>query len=197
MVDNAAEKVRCDWLNGDPLYTQYHDCEWGVPQYDDQVLFECLLLEGAQAGLSWYTILKKRVAYRKAFADFNASRMARFNAQRVERLMNNPGIVRHRGKIEAFIGNARRYLDMREAGLLWHEYLWTFVDGNPVINHWRHAAQVPAHTTVSLALSRDLKQRGFKFVGATICYAFMQSCGLVNDHISSCFRHSEINHGGE
>ena len=192
MTNNTGKKLRCGWLNDDPLYTEYHDAEWGVPLYDDQALFECLLLEGAQAGLSWYTILKKRPAYRKAFSKFNPRIMAGFRPARIERLVANPGIVRHRGKIEAFIGNARIYLDMQQAGLVWHDYLWAFVDGEPVTNTWRSSAEVPVKTAASEAMSRDLKQRGFKFVGATICYAFMQAVGMVNDHSVTCFRHAEI-----
>ena len=192
MTNKPGKKNRCDWLNDDPLYTEYHDLEWGVPLYDDQALFECLLLEGAQAGLSWYTILKKRPAYRKAFSNFNPRIMAGFRPARIERLVANPGIVRHRGKIEAFIGNARIYLDMQQAGLVWSNYLWAFVDGEPVTNTWRGSAEVPVKTAASEAMSRDLKQRGFKFVGATICYAFMQAVGMVNDHSVTCFRHAEV-----
>ncbi len=186
------EKSRCAWLNDDPLYIEYHDSEWGVPLYDDQALFECLLLEGAQAGLSWYIILKKRETYRKAFAGFNPNTMAGFRQARIERLLDNPGIVRHRGKVEAFINNARVYLDMCAAGIVWNEYLWGFVDGCPQNNHWNDISRIPVKTPASEAMSRDLKKRGFKFVGATTCYAFMQAVGMVNDHVIDCYRHSEI-----
>jgi len=150
------------------------------------------LLEGAQAGLSWYIILKKREAYRKAFAQFNPQTMARFTAARIERLVLNPGIVRHRGKIEAFVNNAKVYLKMQREGVVWHQYLWSFVDAKPVLNQWRTSADIPVRTVASEAMSRDLKRRGFKFVGATTCYAFMQATGMVNDHIKTCYRYSQI-----
>jgi len=186
------ERPRCAWLNDDPLYIAYHDEEWGVPQREVGALFECLLLEGAQAGLSWYTILRKREAYRKAFAGFDAKRMARFDARRLDTLVSNPAIVRHRGKIEAFIGNARALLALHDAGEDFASFLWDFVDGEPVVNRWRSHAQVPAKTAASEHMSRELKQRGFRFVGPTICYAFMQATGMVNDHVTTCFRHSEV-----
>jgi len=180
---------RCDWVNDDPLYIAYHDEEWGVPQRDPLALFECLLLEGAQAGLSWYTILKKREGYRRAFANFDASRMARFTARDVQRLVTDPGIVRHRGKIEAFIGNAAAYLAMREAGEDFAAFVWDFVGGAPRRNRWRRLADVPAQTEASAQMSKALKRRGFRFVGPTTCYAFMQATGMVNDHVTTCFRH--------
>lgn len=182
---------RCAWVNDDRLYRDYHDREWGVPQRNPRALFECLLLEGAQAGLSWYTILKKREGYRKAFAGFDPERMSRFNARSVSRLLSDPGIVRHRGKIEAFIHNARAYLDLRGKGQLFDEFIWAFVDGEPIQNRWRRMQQVPASTLHSDAMSKELKQQGFKFVGSTTCYAFMQATGLVNDHVTTCFRHSK------
>ena len=188
----SARRNRCSWLNDDPLYIAYHDEEWGVPQRDPRALFECLLLEGAQAGLSWYTILRKREAYRRAFAGFDAARMARFDQRRVERLVKDSGIVRHRGKIEAFVTNARAYLAMEDAGTDFASYLWGYVDSTPVTNRWRSHASVPAKTATSEAMSRDLKKRGFRFVGATTCYAFMQAVGMVNDHVTSCFRHAEV-----
>ena len=192
MTKVTKEKIRCAWLNDDPLYIQYHDREWGVPLYDDHALFECLLLEGAQAGLSWYIILKKREAYRKAFANFNPQTMARFTAARIDRLVLNPGIVRHRGKIEAFVNNAKMYLKMQREGGVWHQYLWSFVDAKPVLNRWRKSSDIPVKTVASEAMSRDLKKRGFKFVGATTCYAFMQATGMVNDHVKTCYRYSQI-----
>jgi len=180
---------RCGWVNDDPLYVAYHDDEWGVPQRDPRALFECLLLEGAQAGLSWYTILKKREGYRRAFAGFDAARIARFTARDVERLVDDAGIVRHRGKIEAFVGNARALLAMRDAGEDFAAFVWDFVDGVPRRNRRRRLADVPASTPESVRMSKELKRRGFRFVGPTTCYAFMQACGLVDDHVASCFRH--------
>ncbi len=192
----AAALTRCPWLNEDPLYIAYHDQEWGVPERDPVALFECLLLEGAQAGLSWYTILKKREAYRRAFAGFDPATMARFDARRVERLAADPGIVRHRGKIEAFVGNARAYLAMRDAGEDFTSFLWDFVGGEPVVYRRRSLSQVPAQSRASQDMSRELKRRGFRFVGATTCYAFMQATGMVNDHVTACFRHAECQHPG-
>ena len=166
----------------------YHDTEWGVPVHDDLILFEFLTLEGAQAGLSWETILKKREAYRDAFAGFDPERVARFTPARVERLLRNPGIVRNRLKVESTVGNARLFLTLqREFGSV-DAYLWGFVGGSPRVNRWRTLRQVPARTSESDALSRDLSRRGFKFVGSTICYAFMQAVGMVNDHTIDCFR---------
>lgn len=188
----SREPRRCAWLNDDPMYIAYHDTEWGVPQYDPRVLFECLLLEGAQAGLSWYTILKKREGYRNAFADFDPVRLARFDTRRIERLLLDPAIVRHRGKIEAFVGNARAYLAMREAGEDFAAMLWGSVDGQPRRNRWRAPAEVPASTPESAQLSRELKRRGFRFVGPTTCYAFMQAVGMVNDHLMGCYRWGEL-----
>jgi DNA-3-methyladenine glycosylase I len=186
---------RCAWLNDDPLYIEYHDTEWGVPQHDPLVLFECLLLEGAQAGLSWYTILKKREGYRNAFAGYDPVRLARFDTRRIDRLVLDPAIVRHRGKIEAFVGNARAYLAMRDAGEDFASLLWSFVGGQPRRNRWRDTSQVPASTPESAQVSRELKRRGFRFVGPTTCYAFMQAVGMVNDHTVSCFRHRELHAG--
>lgn len=188
----SIEQSRCAWLNDDPLYIAYHDEEWGVPQRDSQALFECLLLEGAQAGLSWYIILKKREAYRRAFANFNPEKMARFTAKRVDKLASDASIVRHRGKIEAFVGNARAYLAMQQAGDDFSDWLWAFVDGSPVQNTRRSMYDVPASTPLSAKMGRELKKRGFRFVGATTCYAFMQATGMVNDHLATCFRCSEL-----
>jgi DNA-3-methyladenine glycosylase I len=185
---------RCEWAPlDDPLYLAYHDEEWGVPSHDDRHLFEMLILEGAQAGLSWSTILRKREHYRKAFAGFDIGRVARFTPARVERLLRDPGIVRNRAKVEAAVANARACLEIHgEFGSL-DAYLWRFVDGGPVRNRRRTLRGIPAETEASRAMSRDLKRRGFRFVGPTICYAFMQATGVVNDHVTSCFRWAEVN----
>jgi DNA-3-methyladenine glycosylase I len=186
-------KTRCTWARlENPLYVAYHDGEWGVPSHDDRHLFEMLILEGAQAGLSWETILNKRAAYREAFDDFDPRRVARYDARRVAALLANPGIVRNRLKVAAAVANARASLAVqREFGSL-DAYLWGFVDGAPLQNGWERLADIPARTPVSDALSRDLLRRGFKFVGPTICYAFMQAVGMVNDHVLGCFRHAEV-----
>jgi DNA-3-methyladenine glycosylase I len=178
---------RCDWAR-DPLDVEYHDCEWGVPVRDDGRLFEFLLLEGAQAGLSWSTILRKRESYRRAFAGFDPRRVARFGPRDVRRLLADEGIVRHRGKIEAAIRNARAFLAVQAEHGSFAEYLWRFVEGRPQQGRWRAVSAVPAETAVSRALSADLRRRGFGFVGPTICYAFMQAVGLVNDHTLDCYR---------
>jgi DNA-3-methyladenine glycosylase I len=180
--------VRCAWPRA-PLDIAYHDAEWGVPLHDDRALFELITLEGAQAGLSWSTILKKREGYRAAFAGFDAERVARFTAADVERLVLDPAIVRHRQKIESAVTNARAVLAVRESFGSLDAYLWRFVGGAPRVNWWRTPGEVPARTSESDALSRDLLGRGFKFVGSTICYAFMQATGMVNDHTVDCFRH--------
>ncbi|HSM38706.1 MAG TPA: DNA-3-methyladenine glycosylase I [Candidatus Limnocylindrales bacterium] len=183
---------RCPWAEGDPLYADYHDREWGVPLRDDRALFELLCLEGAQAGLAWITILRKRDGYRRAFDGFEPARVAAFDEADVARLLADAGIVRNRAKVLAAIGNARAWL--RLAGEVGSpaEHLWTFVGGSPVQNRWRALAEIPTGTDASRALSSDLKRRGFKFVGPTIVYAFMQSAGLVNDHLVDCFRHAEV-----
>jgi len=170
----------------------YHDKEWGTPQHDDRLLFEFLVLEGAQAGLSWATILKKRANYRRAFAGFDPARVARFNRRSVERLLADEGIVRNRLKIESAISNARHYLNIQDTFGNFDSYLWAFVGGEPVTNRFRHLRDLPAKTEVSEALSKDLKKRGFRFVGPTICYAFMQAVGMVNDHLIDCFRYQEL-----
>ncbi len=182
--------VRCPWCGTDPLYQHYHDQEWGVPLRDSDALFEFLILEGMQAGLSWITILRKRDNFRAAFAQFDASRMAGFDERDVARLMADPGIVRNRLKIQAAIGNARAYLAFTEAGEDFSQWLWRFVDGQPIVNHWQTLAELPASTPASDAMSKALKARGFRFVGSTICYAFMQATGMVNDHLVSCHRHA-------
>jgi DNA-3-methyladenine glycosylase I len=188
----VAAKPRCGWCGADPMYVRYHDEEWGVPVHDDRIHFEFLILEGAQAGLSWSTILRKREAYREAFAGFDAERVARFGARDVERLMQNAGIVRNRLKIEAAPKNARAFLAVREAFGSFDAYVWRFVGGTPRQNRWRAMRDVPATTPESDALSKDLKQRGFAFVGSTVIYAHMQATGLVNDHVVDCFRHRQL-----
>jgi len=176
----------------DPLYLAYHDQEWGVPVHDDRLLFEFLVLEGAQAGLSWLTILRKREGYRRAFAGFDPELVARFGIAQIEDLMNDPGIVRNRLKVQAAVANARALLEVREEFGSFDAYLWGFVGGRPLQNAWRTMADIPAHTPESDRLSRDLKRRGFRFVGPTICYAHMQATGMVNDHTVDCFRWSEL-----
>jgi DNA-3-methyladenine glycosylase I len=191
MIEGAVQ--RCPWSEGvDPQYLRYHDMEWGVPVHDDRKHFEFLVLEGAQAGLSWWTILRKRDGYRRAFADFDASKVARFNARSVERLLADPGIVRNRQKIEAAIANARGFLEIRDEFGSFDAYVWRFVDGRPKVNRWRKQKDVPPTSRQSDALSKDLKSRGLKFVGSTIVYAHMQATGLVNDHLVSCFRHAML-----
>jgi len=182
---------RCAWCLGSAVYMRYHDREWGVPVHDDRTQFEFLLLEGAQAGLSWSTILHKRDAYRAAFANFDAAEVARFGASRIEALLADPGIVRNRLKVEAAINNARRFLAVQEEFSTFDAYIWRFVEGRPIQNRRRSLKQVPATTKESDALSKDLKQRGFKFVGSTIVYSHMQATGMVNDHLVACFRHAE------
>ena len=184
---------RCEWVpEGDSLYVAYHDEEWGVPSRDDRHLFELLVLEGAQAGLSWATILRKREGYRSAFAGFDAEAVARFGARDVERLLADPGIVRNRLKVESAIANAHATLAVRDEGGSLADYLWSFVGGEPKVNAWRTLSEIPAETEESRAMSKDLKRRGFRFVGPTVCYAFMQAAGLVNDHVVDCFRYAEL-----
>jgi DNA-3-methyladenine glycosylase I len=182
------QRTRCSWARS-PLGIAYHDAEWGLPVHDDQILFEFLTLEGAQAGLSWETILKKRESYRKAFIGFDPARVARFTPARVERLLQNPGIVRNRLKVAGTVRNAKAFLAVQREFGTFDAYLWRFTGGAPRVNHWRTLRQVPARTSESDALSRDLVVRGFTFVGSTICYAFMQAVGMVNDHTVDCFRH--------
>ena len=183
---------RCPWCGDDPLYQQYHDEEWGVPVHDDGRLFEFLTLEGAQAGLSWITILRKREGYREAFAGFDPEAVARFDKRDIERLLANPGIVRNRLKIESSIGNARAFLDVQEQHGSFDHYIWHFVDGEPIVNQFKTMAEIPASTPLSETISKDLKKRGFKFVGPTIVYAHMQATGMVNDHLIGCFRWQEL-----
>ena len=183
---------RCGWAGPDPLYVAYHDDEWGVPLHDERALFELLVLEGAQAGLSWLTILKKRVGYRAAFDNFDAARIAAYDDAKIAGLLADPGIVRNRLKIHATIANARACLALRDAGGGLDAYLWDFVDGAPITNRWRSLEEVPASTALSDRVSKDLKSRSFKFVGPTIVYAYLQSAGLVNDHVVDCFRHAAV-----
>ena len=190
-MDKKAQ--RCGWVtNASPLDIEYHDTEWGVPVHDDNQLFECLTLEGAQAGLSWATILKKRPGYVRAFANFDPMKVARFSAARQEKLRGNVEIVRNRLKIESTVTNARALLEIQGAFGSFDAYIWRFVDGKPLCNRWRKSAEVPANTPLSDALSKDLKKRGFRFVGSTICYAYMQATGMVNDHLQSCFRYHQV-----
>jgi DNA-3-methyladenine glycosylase I len=191
------QQRRCAWAGTDPRMIAYHDDEWGVPVHDDRLLFEFLILEGAQAGLSWQTILNKRDAYREAFAGFDPARVARFDSRRIERLLTNPGIVRNRLKVESTVTNARAFLEVqREAGSF-DRFVWGIVGGSPRINRWRSMRKVPARTQESDALSTELKRRGFRFVGSTICYAFMQATGLVNDHLISCWRWKSVKPGSD
>jgi DNA-3-methyladenine glycosylase I len=185
-------KHRCPWCLGSDLYRRYHDLEWGVPVHDDRRLFEFLILEGAQAGLSWSTILNKRENYRRAFARFDPKKVARFGARDAKRLLADAGIVRNRLKIESTIGNARAFLDVRREFGSFDAYLWAFVDGRPQQNRRRSMKEVPARTGVSDAISKDLRRRGFRFVGSTIVYAFMQAVGMVNDHLTICFRRAQL-----
>jgi len=189
---SPSELKRCWWCGDDELYQQYHDHEWGTPVHDDRELFEFLCLEGAQAGLSWITILRKREHYRKVFDHFDAERIACYDDAKIAALLQDPGIVRNRLKVNGFVKNARAYLEMREQGLTLDAYLWDFVDGEPLQNNRSAMADVPSTTALSDALAKDLKKRGFTFVGSTICYAFMQAAGLVNDHLTDCFRHQQL-----
>ncbi|ACD93796.1 DNA-3-methyladenine glycosylase I [Trichlorobacter lovleyi] len=191
MTTNS-QPTRCAWAGSDPLYRDYHDLEWGVPVHDDRLLFEFLILEGAQAGLSWITILRKRAAYRTVFENFDPTVVARFDEQKVAELLLNPGIVRNRLKVASAISNARAFLQVQEQFGSFDAYMWRFVDGRPIQNSWRSIKEVPASTAVSDSLSRDLKKHGFRFVGSTICYAMMQAVGMVNDHTVDCFRWQEL-----
>lgn len=177
---------RCEWAKTDPLLISYHDREWGSPVYDERLLFEFLILEGAQAGLSWLTVLKKRENYRQCFNNFDPAKIAKYNQAKIEALLNNPGIIRNKLKVAAAITNAKAFLQLQQQGIDFSSYLWGFVDGKPIQNHWKTFAQIPVTTSISDAMSKDLKKKGFKFVGSTICYAFMQAVGMVNDHTSQC-----------
>lgn len=188
---NPAEIVRCAWAGSDPLYVAYHDQEWGVPVWDDQKMFEFLILEGMQAGLSWATILRKRENFRQAFDQFDPVRIANYGSDKIAELMGNPGIIRNRLKIEATIHNAASFLAIRAEQGSFSEYLWQFVGRQPIVNNWKTLAEIPNATDQAIAMSKDLKKRGFRFVGPTICYAHMQAVGMVNDHTTDCFRYLE------
>jgi DNA-3-methyladenine glycosylase I len=183
---------RCGWCGDDPLYVTYHDEEWGVPVYDDRTLFEFLILEGAQAGLSWSTILKKREAYRRAFDDFDVEKIARYDGIKISALLTDPGIVRNQLKIGSAVTNAQAFLKIQNERGSFSEYIWSFVDGRPIQNAWRTLAEIPAKAPLAETISKDLKKRGFRFVGPTIVYAHMQATGMVNDHVVECFRYPEI-----
>jgi DNA-3-methyladenine glycosylase I len=185
-------KKRCDWVPDDAVYIEYHDSEWGVPLHDDQRLFEFLILEGTQAGLSWLTILKKRENYRLALDGFDAETIAKYEPVKIRELLNNPGIVRNRLKLEAAVTNAKAFLNVQGEFGSFDRYIWQFVGGKPIRNQWRSVAEIPSRSHASDAMSKDLKRRGFTFVGTTICYAFMQAVGMVNDHTVDCFRYREI-----
>lgn len=191
-MTEAEMTTRCEWAGDRPLDVEYHDKEWGVPLHDDRRLFEFLILEGAQAGLSWSTILKKRENYRTAFDGFDVEKIARYDDRKVAELLQDPGIVRNRLKVRAAVGNARAFLEAQEESGTFDAYVWQFVDGRPVQNAYERLSDLPATTPEAEALSKDLKRRGFRFVGPTICYAFMQAVGMVNDHVISCFRYTEI-----
>jgi DNA-3-methyladenine glycosylase I len=188
----SADRPRCFWVSDDPLYIAYHDEEWGVPVRDDRHLFEMLILEGAQAGLSWITVLRRRESYRRAFDGFDPEKIAAYGPDKVAALLADPGIVRNRAKVEATIANAQASLRLRDEPGGLSGFLWSFVGGEPLSNHWRERSEVPAETAPSKTMSKELRRRGFSFVGPTICYAFMQAVGMVNDHQVDCFRHREI-----
>jgi DNA-3-methyladenine glycosylase I len=181
-------KIRCEWCGNDPLYLQYHDEEWGVPAYDDKHLFEMICLEGAQAGLSWITVLRKRENYRKAFDHFDAKKIVKYNAEKIEQLLQNEGIIRNKLKVNAFIKNAEAYLQVQKEWGSFSKYIWSFVNHQPIIHQLTTIKDAPAKTLISETMSKDLARRGFKFVGATICYAFMQACGMVDDHVAHCWK---------
>ena len=189
MAEN--ERRRCPWPGQDPLYLAYHDTEWGVPEWDDRALFEKLLLDGFQAGLSWITVLRKRENFRQAFEGFHPERIARWRPSRIQQLMGNPGIIRNRAKLEGSVRNARAYLALKKRQGSFARFLWSFVGGEPKVNHRRSVRQIPAETAESRAMSQQLRQAGFTFVGPTICYAFMQATGMVDDHLVQCFRHTD------
>jgi DNA-3-methyladenine glycosylase I len=185
-------KIRCAWAGSDPIYVKYHDTEWGIPLHDDRKLFEFLLLDGFQAGLSWITILKKRSNYRKAFDRFEPRKIAAYDSNKVKQLLSNAGIIRNRLKIQAAIQNAKSFLEVKKEFGSFDNYIWRFTGSHTIKNAWKTLAEIPAQTKESVAMSNDLKKRGFKFVGPTICYAFMQAAGMVNDHIVDCFRYSQV-----
>lgn len=183
----AVNKIRCAWVSDDPLYIDYHDNEWGKPVHEDRQLFEMLNLEGAQAGLSWITVLKKRERYREVFDRFEAEKIIKYDQDKIEALLKDPGIIRNKLKVNAVVNNSRCFLDVIEEFGTFDQYIWQFVDHEPIVNSWKNVNEVPSKTPESDAMSKDLKKRGFKFVGSTICYAYMQACGMVNDHTTDCF----------
>lgn len=183
---------RCEWSTSNPLDQDYHDTEWGVPIHDDRTLFEFLSLEGAQAGLSWTTILKKREGYLKAFDNFDVKKISRYNEKRIEKLLNNPEIVRNKLKVNSVVSNAKLFIAVQKEFGSFDKYIWAFVDGKPIKNKWKNLAEIPSSTEISDQMCKDLKKRGFKFVGTTICYAFMQATGMVNDHCTDCFRYKQV-----
>jgi DNA-3-methyladenine glycosylase I len=186
---------RCEWAGTDPLYQEYHDTEWGVSVFDDRKLFEFLILEGAQAGLSWSTILRKRENFRKAFDNFDAEKIAQYKKSKINELLSDPGIIRNKLKINATVQNAQAFLEIQKEYGSFKDYIWQFTAGKPIVNSWNLLKEIPAKTAESDAMSKDLKKNGYSFVGSTICYAFMQAVGMVNDHIVDCFRYQEINTG--
>ena len=190
-------RTRCPWAGADPLYQRYHDAEWGIPVHDDRRLFEMLLLEGAQAGLAWITILRKREGYREAFDRFDPVAVAGYDRRRISKLLENRAIVRNRLKVESAVGNAQAFLQIQDERGSFEVYIWQFVDGRPKLNSWRSLDAIPAETAESRSMSKDLKRRGFRFVGPTICYAFMQATGMVNDHLTDCFRYRAVAHDGK
>lgn len=183
---------RCEWCGTDPLYVKYHDEEWGVPVHDDRKHFEMIILDGAQAGLSWLTVLRKRENYRKAFDKFNPIKVAKYDEKKMGELLNNPGIIRNKLKVKSAVTNAQAFLKVQKEFGSFDKYIWEFVGGKPIINKWKSLKELPATSKESDAMSKDLKRRGFKFVGSTICYAYMQAAGMVNDHIVNCFRYKEL-----
>lgn len=194
---SGTDRQRCVWTGENALYQRYHDTEWGVPLHDDRGLFEFLILEGAQAGLSWITILRKRESFRAAFDGFDAARVAGYSSNKIESLLQNPGIVRNRLKVTAAVMNAQKFLDVQDEFGTFDRFIWQFIGGKPLQNHWRSHGQIPSSTPESDAMSKELKRRGFKFAGTTICYAYMQAVGMVNDHTVGCFRHSELSNKKE
>ncbi len=187
-----AQIRRCDWAGSDPLYLRYHDIEWGVPIHDDKKIFEFLTLEGAQAGLSWLTVLRKRDNYRKAFDGFDYEKISRYDGAKVEALLANPGIIRNRLKIRSVIGNAKAFMRIRDEFGTFDRYAWGFVGGRTIVNRWKESKQLPARSAESDSMSKDMRKRGFSFVGSTICYSHMQATGMVNDHLTYCFRYAEL-----
>lgn len=190
----SEDVIRCPWPGSDPLYIRYHDEQWGVPVHDDRLWFEMLVLESVQAGLSWLTVLRKREAFRSAFAGFDPEKVASFSEETIQALLQNPDIIRNQAKIRAIVNNAQAFIKVQGDFGSFDRYIWRFVDGQPIRNHYRTMDEIPTETSESREMSKDLKARGFKFVGPTICYAKMQACGMVNDHLMDCFRHPEVDH---